>query len=202
MEHPHILILSAVRMEAAAVARAVPAGVPVLTIGIGAGRLPARVPTGCRLVILAGLAGGLDPALAVGDVVADVDGCRGEADVLRAVAGLSCVTGRITSSPVPVTTPAAKADWFARTRAAAVDMESSAVRAWAAAADVPLLHLRAVSDAADDALDPEILGLVDEVGRPRPGRVAGYLLRHPTRAPALARLGAAAKLACGRVAEA
>jgi len=189
-------------MEAAALASAVPAGVPVLTIGIGACRLPARVPTGCRLVILAGLAGGLDPALAVGDVVVDVDGCAGEAEVLRAVEGLGAVRGRVQTSAVPLTTSAGKAKLFAETGAAAVDMEAAAVRAWADAADVPLLHLRAVSDAAGDALDPDVLGLVDEVGRTRPGKVAAFLLRHPNRVPALARLGSAAKLACGRVAEA
>jgi adenosylhomocysteine nucleosidase len=235
-----VILLTAVRMEHRAVVRRLGArptsattatlaaadyDVDLRTIGIGGPHLPAALSARTTMVLLAGLAGGLDPALRVGDVVVDgwPPGEAADANPPPFPTGLTTATarsaatssrlgrsatsvGRIVTSPVPLTTPAAKADLFRRTGAVAVDMEGDAVRRLAAAArggaGVPVVHVRAVSDAAGDAIDPAVLSLVDPVGRPRPLAVAAYVLRHPGRVPALARLGSAAATAAGRLAEA
>src|SRR5437879_4595716 len=90
MDAPPLLILCAVAMEAKAVADAL--GMPTPTpgrpalcrnhkylielhlIGIGAKRLPDRLFDPIRGAILAGLAGALDPTLAIGHVVIDPGG--------------------------------------------------------------------------------------------------------------------------------
>lgn len=155
--------------------------VDAMSVGLGAVRLPAEVPKGINLIVVAGLGGGLDPVLRVGDVVSGDD---------------------VYSSAEPVLTPAHKAELFRTTRARVVDMETAAVRAWAASAGIPVVAVRAVSDTADEAIDPALLRLVDELGRPRPVAIATYLLCHPTGTRRLLRLAAASRLACERLGEA
>jgi hypothetical protein len=67
---------------------------------------------------------------------------------------------------------------------------------------VPLIGLRAITDAADEALDPALLGLVDDFGHPKLFALASFLARHPSRIASLRRLGAAARLAGLRLGEA
>ena len=214
VSRPAVVIFTAIRTEHRAIAHALaarPAGrdlsrghrcgtdVEVQTVGIGARRLPSALPPGTCCVVLAGLAGGLDPGLRVGEVV--LDGPPGLANA-GAVRERSIVCGSIYTSPCPVTTPADKADLFRSTRAVAVDMEASAVRRLADAAGLPFIHLRAISDAAGDAIDPSVMALVDETGRPRLLPLAAYACRHPGRLAALARLGRSAAVGVGRVANA
>ena len=73
-------------------------------------------------------------------------------------------------------------------------------RALAREMGVPFLAVRGISDRADEAIDPEVLGLVDEMGRARPMAIARTLLRRPGMARDLKRLGASADLAAGNVA--
>ena len=204
------LICTAVELEAQALARAlelpplsshdVPAfgagGVRVAVVGLCAGLLPSRWPallTGLAnpLVISAGVCGGLDPALAPGDLVLP-DSVLGPAGDLanvtpsyhRAAAALapSASTGRLITTREVIATPAAKAALFARTGAVAADMESSVILAAAAAAGLPSLVVRAVSDAAHDALPPELIRLLTPEGRLRvAGAVA--LIAHPAIVP-------------------
>jgi adenosylhomocysteine nucleosidase len=222
------LICTAVELEAQALARAlglsplsslaVPAfgagDVRVAVIGLRAGLLPTRWPallTGLAdpLVISAGVCGGLDPALAPGDLVLpdSVLGPAGElANVTpfhhRAAAALapSAPTGRLITTREVIATPEAKAALFARTGAVAADMESSVILAAAAAAGLPSLVVRAVSDAADDALPPELIRLVTPEGRLRvAGAVA--LIAHPAVVPRAIELHRATRRALRRVAE-
>ena len=136
-----------------------------------------------RAVLLAGLAGGLDPSLAVGDLILDADGEFG----LR--------RGAIHTAAGIVSTPDAKARLFARTGAAAVDMEGLAARRFANNLNLPFLHLRAISDAATDSLDPALLGWVDPFGKPRPFAAAAGLLRDPRRVAGVVRLARASQMA-------
>jgi len=91
---------------------------------------------------------------------------------------------------------------FAETGAAAVEMEGEAVRKWLAGTGIPLIGLRAITDAADEALDPALLALVDTFGRPKPFALARFVARHPSRIASLRRLDAAARLAGRRLGEA
>jgi nucleoside phosphorylase len=191
------LILTALRLETRAVARALglrtrekglsakgtvgDIEVELMTVGLRAARLPAVVPNDVKFIIMAGLGGGLDPSLRVGDVVTG-DGIHTSAEAAL--------------------TPERKAELFCRTGARVVDMETAIVRRWAEAAGVPFIAIRAVSDAADEAIDPGVLALVDEVGRPRAFAVARYLLSRPSGIRRLLRLGAASRAAGERLGEA
>src|SRR5580698_10605177 len=65
------LILTALAMEAKAVSKVVRRkdGADLQIVGPKGGGLRSQMLIGCRGVILAGLAGGLDPSLKIGDVV-------------------------------------------------------------------------------------------------------------------------------------
>jgi adenosylhomocysteine nucleosidase len=204
MNRKAVAILTAVRTEARAVARAFgmtppSAGKPVYgwtgeraielhLIGIRARYLPVLDPERVRCIVLAGFAGALDPSLRVGDLVV-TEG----ANVLQD--SHLCRFGSIHTSGHIVSTPEEKAGLFARTGAVAVDMEHGIVREYARSLGVPFVAVRAISDAAGDVLDPLVLRLVNEWGRPRPAAVAGALLRRPTLLPQLIRLGANANQA-------
>jgi adenosylhomocysteine nucleosidase len=207
-----LLILTALRYEAVAVADALglsfesrflatgrlPDGrsIDLHVIGPGAGRLPRAgdVPP-CQGVIMAGLAGGLDPLLQAGDVVID-ETSPVEAPDPRWRRGPIHSTDRI------VATPADKASLFAATRALVVDMENAAARRLAADLNVPFLGIRAVSDRADEPLDPLTLAWTDPSGRLRPARLALDLCRRPQMIPRLWHMRARASFAMRNLADA
>lgn len=99
-------------------------------------------------------------------------------------------------------TTAEKAELFRRTGALAVDMELGAVRRAMEGSGVPVIGLRAISDPADVAVDPAVLAFVDAKGRTRPVAVAAALVRRPSFVAELRKLGAASKIAAGRLGEA
>ena len=78
-----------------------------------------------------------------------------------------------------VATPTEKAALHARTGAVAVDMESSLILTFAAGAGCPTLVVRGVSDAAGESVPPELIGLVTEAGKLRPGRVLALGVTRP-----------------------
>ncbi len=185
--------MTALDREARAVARFLPPTVRVHTIGIGGGRLPGiSLPPDDALVLIVGVAGALDPSLAVGDVVVDDPN-----ELVRQSPTLR--RGTVHSAPHVVATPADKAARFAATGASVVDMEQSAVRAWAAARGLPVVGLRAVSDTAAQTLHPAVVRLVTDVGRPRPLAIAAALVRRPGLIPYLRRLGADTAVALDRL---
>ena len=222
-----ILVLTAVEPETRALARGLSLS-PLLTVPFPAfGRGPLRIaPVGigaCRLtdrwaalltgserplVISAGLCGALDPALEVGDLVlcdSVIDRAGARLSVTasahqRAVAagGASPAAGAMVSSSRVVTTPEAKAALRARTGGVAVDMESAAIVAAAAAHGCDSMIVRGVSDDARDSLPEELLALVDADGRLRRGRV--FALARPRILAAALRLRRASHHALGNVA--
>ncbi|HSV13160.1 MAG TPA: hypothetical protein VLI90_02805, partial [Tepidisphaeraceae bacterium] len=167
------------------------AGLPVdvITIGIRGCRVPidAEHPLPAEaVVILAGMGGALDPSLKVGDAVVD-----DPAGLLPAsIDGVP--RGMIHGADQIIATPAEKAALHGRTGALAVDMESGVVRRLSGR----VINVRAISDSADEVLDPRVIGLVDDVGRARPMKIGAALVKSPGLARYLARLGKNSKIAC------
>jgi nucleoside phosphorylase len=151
-----------------------------------------RAQPPCTLVCVTGFCGGLTDHAAVGDLIlADVILAEGDAAryaVPPAVfdpawqaltnAGLPCHRGALTTSRVPVTTPARKRELGIARQALAVDMESHAI-AQILGATIPVLALRAVSDAVNDELPPEAAAFVSQSGKTRLGPVTRYAMRRP-----------------------
>jgi len=223
-----ILILTAVDLEARALARHLElaalssasgvvygrGAVRVATIGLGALLLTergARLRQGLErpLVVSAGVCAGLDPMLRAGDVIlpGSVLGPSGELhnvtpDPHRAARDHAASTGPLVTVEDIVSTPEDKAELFARTGAVAADMESVFILSWAAAAGCPCLVVRGVSDVADETLPRELPGLLTSDGRLDLGRALAFGVTRPSvvpRAIALGRATATALHAVGRV---
>ncbi len=211
MSQPRFLILTALLPEAQTLATALSlprvrelrycwAGpqITLVNVGLRATRLASITPLladtpSFQHIILAGISGALSPGLAVGDVLLDA----GEASPPPAIAGVT--QGKICTSTELIATPAAKAALRAKTACDAVDMEGDTVRAFLAARGLGLLHLRAISDSAEQALDPRFVHLVDDRGRPRIGRAVAFLLSHPGKMAELLRLQRATQLALSKL---
>jgi nucleoside phosphorylase len=146
-------------------------------------------------IVMAGLGGALDPSLAIGDVVVDR-----ESD-LDVPAG-RWRRGVIQTTEGVVATVADKRALFGATGALVADMENAIARSFAADRGVPFLGIRAVSDRADEALDPATLRWIDEAGALRPMPLMADLCRRPMRIPALWRLGRRSRVAARKLAEA
>ena len=181
----HTVICTALRYEANAISRL--PGARVEVIGLRGSLLPRIDLAGVGAIVLAGLAGALDPSLAVGDVIVDE---RSTLGALRESA-----RRRIHTATQMICTVADKGALFRSTGAAAVDMEADAVFALAAERKLPCLHVRAISDAADHAIDPAVFRLTDSSGNVRPTALALELLRRPTLVAGLTRLQSRSKLA-------
>lgn len=203
-----LLILTAVMLEAKAIARALEMPCPTphtpskadrngiaITLAVTGVCAPHLPDAAADLVLMAGLAGALDPALAVGDLVVDDWPAS-----LPLPAGVR--RGPIHTDPRIAATPAQKASLFAQTKALAVDMENAPIREWAQQKGTEFGALRAISDRADQPLDPAVLKLVDPWGRPRPLAIARTLASRPALIPHLLRLGADSKTAARRLGQA
>jgi nucleoside phosphorylase len=135
------------------------------------------------LLVCAGFAGGLDPRLAIGDLVVAEN--LSTPEVLgRARAGTNALPprtfGSIVSRATPVESVAEKAALFRETSALAVDMESEAVAAACRAAGVPLLVVRVISDPADLPLPVPFADWFDlQRQQPRVLGLLKYLALHP-----------------------
>lgn len=163
------------------------------------------VAEGVEALAMFGVAGGLDPdypagSLICANAVCAADGRRFDTDsAWRQALHLStrgqCRVAPLLGSPVALATPAAKREAAARYGTVAVDMESAAVAAVAAAHGKPLLILRAVADEANDVLPEALQAAVDPLGRPRPWPMLATLLRHPALIPGLPGLARRMRLA-------
>ncbi len=163
--------------EAAAIRKALRTSdaskIGVRTVGIGAvNELGAASPA---LVIAAGLAGGLNPALNTGDAVVDTTDTRVLAWCERSRIRFT----RIHTSDEPISTVHHKGMLFEATGADCVDMENSRLRAWAVSEGAAFVGLRVVCDTARDALNADLLGAIDAFGSPKPLRLAAVIVRSP-----------------------
>ena len=157
-------------------------------------------------VILAGLAGALDPAIDAGSahvIQAVVDG-RGNPlgspspFAAQLAAASSC---RITSARFTLATPAAKRDWFHRTAANLVDLESIAFTRAATRFNWTWAIVRGVSDDAHTTLPANIDQWVDARGSARGWVIAGAIFAQPSLVTSLWRMGRSSRRAMDQVSE-
>lgn len=155
------------------------------------------IDRGAAALMSFGLAGGLAPALAPGDLlcateVLDQAGGRWTAadDWRHRMAPLlgPDAEGPLLSGAEPVVSAERKAALHADTGALAVDMESAGVAAVAAAAGLPFLALRVIADPAGRQLPPSALRGLGPQGEQRPFAVLTALLARPGDIAGLLRL--------------
>jgi adenosylhomocysteine nucleosidase len=150
--------------------------------------------TGIETVISTGFCGGLDPQLALGDIVeatsvVDLDtGNQYDATPVRT--GSARLRGLVLSSDRVAGTIEDKARLRSRSAdASAIEMEASAVGSWARARSIPFYCVRVVSDRAGDAFPMDMNLLRDREGRFDRLRIARQGLVKPwTRIPGLLKL--------------
>jgi hopanoid-associated phosphorylase len=159
------------------------------------------IARGAASLLSFGLAGGLAPGLAAGQVLLPraVLTAQGEYQADPALhawllaAAPQAETGPLYAATAVIATPEAKQALHAATGAVAVDMESGLVAAQAAG--IPFAVLRAVSDPATHALPPAALVALDGEGRLDLAALLGALLRQPGQIPQLLRTGRESKQA-------
>jgi adenosylhomocysteine nucleosidase len=150
-------------------------------------------------VIVVGIAGGLEPVSAVGDlivpeeVVDDATGERFRATVAEGVTAKGVIrTGDADDYGLDDGDVARLRD----EGFTALDMETAAVARVCARRGIPWLAFRAISDmAGDSSLGPVVMTLVNPDGSPRAWAGIRFLLFHPHRIPRFLRLGRDAQAA-------
>ncbi len=224
-EERRLLICAATRWEARPIARRLglrPNGarlwegllggqrVILLQTGMGPAALQAALESeASRIgtpswVVSAGFAGGLQPALKTGDLVADLQGQPLEilqaAQEIAAAQGRNLRFGKIAHADAPLSLPALKRALAAGSRACAVDMESGPLRRWAESRSAGFLAVRVILDGVDQRL-PDYPPAEDA----GPAALARWALGRWKDWPLLASLGArqvlAARCLAGYLAE-
>ncbi len=169
-----------------------------------AGAARTLIQTGAAALVSFGVAGGLDPTLAAGDIcvprevmqqhvpsIATAGGWRHRvsAALSARIPGSRVVEGSLLSSAGVVAGVADKAALFGSTGAVAVDMESFAVAEVASTHRLPFLALRAIVDRAADELPIIVTAAADAHGELRLMQLLAGLVRSPAQLAPLLRLG-------------
>ncbi|HEY7120161.1 MAG TPA: hypothetical protein VH475_26470 [Tepidisphaeraceae bacterium] len=204
MPTPRYFVLTALRREARAIARAFGARTPrgntpvelpgcrvrteLYVVGMGAIRIPDLSGQAVAGIIMAGLAGALDPSLKVGDVLMD------QSSTWRA-SRLNYKRVWFHGADHIVRTAEEKSQLFGQTGSALVEMENAAVKRAAKSFNLPFLGLRAISDTAAESLNPAALELIDPYGSLRVGSLIKATLRSPKLVQELRRLARSSAVA-------
>jgi len=155
---------------------------------------------GCRALLSFGIAGGLAADLHAGQVVIAnsvvMPGGKQVATAAnwreRLVSALprngDVVVGPVCGSETVIAEVGEKLQMFRQTGAIAVDMESHRVARVAAAAGVPFMVIRAISDDFAHTIPSIALGAISEKGTPRYGKILLGLLTNPGDIPGVMRL--------------
>jgi adenosylhomocysteine nucleosidase len=196
-----------------------PGGAMIQVSGIGPERASsaakALMEEGATALLSWGSAGGLNSKLSPGSLVlpkviiranrsiysTDAQWHQRLSNRLRGYVDLH--EGPLGESPAPLKNHLEKENFYRRTEAIAVDMESGAVAAAAQEADVSFMAIRAVSDPFDAVISASILNAIDECGELDMLRFTKGLMRHPFELFSLIRLGQnfrAANITLGKVA--
>lgn len=162
------------------------------------------VSEGVSALASVGLCGGLEPALATGQIVVasgvmQIDsetrnGPRnaagaGWADEILRSEGIAVRTGKIMTSTQAILTPDHKRELFRQSQAVVVDMESAAVARVAERAKIPFFGMRSVCDTANQAVPEDLLTCLDPHGSIRIAAVLRNLIRRPTLVKDMWRIG-------------
>lgn len=197
-----ILVLTAIPEERSAIAGRLSGNTVVVSTGDGPGNAARGAAEAIqrhrpKAVFGAGVAGALTPGLAAGEILASarlVD-ARGEAPppsrklLEAALAATGIRAGTLLSIDRPAVSAAEKATLAASTGAPAVcDMESAGWARAAAAAGVPYLVLRAVSDTAEEDLPRYLARCMNAGGGISRAAVTLQALLHPATIPDLLRM--------------
>ncbi len=196
--------VEAVRIAAAAINLAEDRRPLIAAVGGDAGRAKQAAlefaDAGVAGLVSFGIAGGLDPRLAAGDIVLaeTVWQPDGTAVPTHAVwrQSVTEIFGRtlqsfaesIAGMDSAAVTAADKAKLRTLTGAAAVDMESHGVAAAALEAGLPLLAVRAIADPASRSVPRAALAGIGPDGERKPFAVLARLLANPAELPALIRV--------------
>jgi len=149
--------------------------IEIRVIGIGAIQMIQTLPKAAPpldVIIMAGLAGALDPTLKIGDIVIDKASTWPETS-------LPHPRRKIHTSKTVISTTTEKSALFHQTHAAAVEMESTPVRQFAQLMNAKYLGIRSISDQANHPLNPNLLKCITPFGRPKLN-IIYQTLRHPT----------------------
>lgn len=179
-------------------------GTLVATTGMGstaaAAGARALIEAGATALASWGMAGGLDPTLAAGEIVLPSRVVGADGQVINTADGwrkrLSCAiganvpvrSGTLLTSARAIGSVADKADLFRMTGAAAVDMESLAIGEIAASARLPFISVRVIVDGARDVLPHAVTAAANKEGHLQIWRLMGALVRAPNELVPLIRL--------------
>lgn len=196
------LVVTAMRNEAKPLRKADPPGVDIVVTGMGTAL--ARSATAAALdarnydrVVMIGIAGGIGPTVAVGDLVvpeAVVDHATG-VELVPATLGDHVPRGKLHTSDEFIQDPDAVAALVA-SGVIGLDMETASVGRVCEERGVPWSVFRGISDhAVDLPVDPAVLAMTNADGTPKPAAVVKYLATHPHKIPSLAKVAKGADAA-------
>jgi hypothetical protein len=167
----------------------------VRVVGMSGLRLPELSGQAFAGIVMAGLAGGLDPKLEIGEVVVDARSTWRASRLEFKRAEFLTVSDAVTSA-------SQKSELFRQTGAGVVEMENEQVRKLAASYGIPFLGIRAISDAAEDSIDPAVLAFIDPFGAVKINEVISEMVRRPSIIKKLRNLSKASAAALERLADA
>ncbi|MDG2055207.1 MAG: hypothetical protein P8J86_10930 [Phycisphaerales bacterium] len=158
-----------------------------------------NIPAGSK-VWLAGLAGGLNPHLKMGQAYA-ISGVLGTSDAdLKPPLQALAPAATIVSVDQPLASIDQKAKTYADTQSDLVDMEAMAFAQIAEEKGWEWGVIKGISDASDQELPPLVEKMTMTTGRPQMWQMAWAIASHPQQIPALLALGRHARRALDSVA--
>ncbi|NOS69268.1 MAG: hypothetical protein HOP33_04985 [Verrucomicrobia bacterium] len=175
--------------------------VSILITGIGKGNsghsfrkaLEASLPTA---VFTCGFAGGLNPALSIGDVVFETD----NEELQKQLLGAGAKPARFFCATLIATTVAEKEELRRTTGADAVEMESEIIHEICRERGIPCATVRVISDAAHENLPLNFNKLSKSDQSLNFGKLAWAIAKSPGKIPALLRLQRNTKYAAQQLA--